>query len=144
MKMKHLIAFLLICSAAVVTAAGFSMDQYRDKNRPLLVFAPDNKYPAYQATREAVAAARDGFERRDMLLISVFRNTGAAGSIYLSNNDATTLRDRYNVSPQDFRVLLIGKDGTVKLESAEVADMDEIFTLIDGMPMRQREMRESR
>ena len=40
-----------------------------------------------------------------------------------------------------FSVILIGKDGGVKLRSAEPVSAEAIFGLIDGMPMRQREMR---
>lgn len=38
-------------------------------------------------------------------------------------------------------VILIGKDGGVKLRAAAL-DLDAVFTLIDGMPMRQRERAE--
>ena len=41
-----------------------------------------------------------------------------------------------------FSLLLIGKDGGVKLERKELTDPSYIFTLIDGMPMRRREMRQ--
>jgi hypothetical protein len=37
------------------------------------------------------------------------------------------------------RVILIGKDGTVKQRTAEL-NLTELFALIDGMPMRRAEM----
>ena len=40
------------------------------------------------------------------------------------------------------QVLLIGKDGGVKLRSTEPVSTDELFALIDSMPMRRREMEE--
>jgi len=39
-----------------------------------------------------------------------------------------------------FQVLLIGKDGGVKLRSSEPVSMKDLFGLIDSMPMRQQEM----
>ncbi|MEO0424900.1 MAG: DUF4174 domain-containing protein [Pseudomonadota bacterium] len=39
------------------------------------------------------------------------------------------------------RVVLIGKDGGVKLRTSSL-DIAGVFALIDGMPMRRREMRE--
>jgi hypothetical protein len=39
-------------------------------------------------------------------------------------------------------VLLIGKDGGVKLRAEEPLPAAEFFALIDTMPMRRREMRE--
>lgn len=40
-----------------------------------------------------------------------------------------------------FQVLLIGKDGGVKLRRTAPVAASEITTLIDSMPMRRREMR---
>lgn len=40
-----------------------------------------------------------------------------------------------------FEVLLVGKDGTVKLRSDKPVAASEINALIDTMPMRQEEMR---
>ena len=40
------------------------------------------------------------------------------------------------------RILLVGKDGGVKLRSEEPVSIQRIFDLIDSMPMRRREMRE--
>lgn len=40
-----------------------------------------------------------------------------------------------------FRVRLVGKDGGVKLDSAKPVTCEELFKLIDAMPMRQAEAR---
>ncbi len=40
-----------------------------------------------------------------------------------------------------FEVLLVGKDGEVKLRREKLVAASEIITLIDTMPMRQNEMR---
>lgn len=142
--MKKLIASLLLLFIALPAAAEFGLKQFHDQQRPLLVFSPDNKHAAYQETTRAIAERQEGFNRRDMVLLSVFRNTGSADDYYLSSADAGRLRDRYGVADDEFRLLLIGKDGDVKLESNEAANLDELFELIDGMPTRQREMRDSR
>ena len=39
---------------------------------------------------------------------------------------------------------LIGKDGGQKWRQSEPLDMETLFALIDGMPMRQAEMREQK
>jgi hypothetical protein len=48
--------------------------------------------------------------------------------------------DEYAIGEEDFRVLLIGKDGGEKLRFADVPDLQAIYAVIDGMPMRSREM----
>jgi hypothetical protein len=42
---------------------------------------------------------------------------------------------------QGFGVYLVGKDGGIKIAQTHVLRTDELFGLIDSMPMRQREMR---
>jgi len=41
-------------------------------------------------------------------------------------------------------VVLVGKDGGEKLRRGAAVDIDEIFSVIDAMPMRQREMEEKK
>lgn len=48
---------------------------------------------------------------------------------------------KYNVTPDQFTLLLIGKDGGEKFRSAKPVEIETIFRLIDSMPMRQAEMR---
>ena len=42
------------------------------------------------------------------------------------------------LSPSEFRLILIGKDGWIKLNTRKTS-LEEIFSLIDTMPMRQEE-----
>ncbi len=52
-------------------------------------------------------------------------------------------RPELGVEPQAaFEILLVGKDGTVKLRRAGPVPTAEITALIDTMPMRQNEMRQ--
>ena len=51
------------------------------------------------------------------------------------------LRSQFKIQPGSSVVILVGKDGTEKLRKT-TAQLGELFTLIDAMPMRQREMRE--
>lgn len=56
--------------------------------------------------------------------------------------EAAAARDRFRVEPDTLAVLLVGKDGTVKHRSGEPVGPEEVFSLVDAMPMRRREMRE--
>ncbi len=53
----------------------------------------------------------------------------------------SALRKRLGVAERGFAVVLVGKDGTVKEVWHDPVDPKRIFTLIDQMPMRRREMR---
>jgi hypothetical protein len=45
-----------------------------------------------------------------------------------------------NVKTAQFTVILIGKDGTEKHRTNTLLQMQELFTIIDAMPMRRAEM----
>ena len=53
------------------------------------------------------------------------------------------LYDRFSVGPGEFRVVLVGKDGTEKRRDPEPVTARSLFDTIDAMPMRQREMRQN-
>ncbi len=98
------------------------------RSRVLLVLAaPGDARTAEQAG--IVAEARAGAAERDLVLVEP------------AAPDQARLRRRYGVAPDAFAVLLIGKDGSVKLRSAEPLTAKTLFDTIDTMPMRREEMR---
>jgi Domain of unknown function (DUF4174) len=116
-------------------AAG-SLDAYRWKDRLLIVFADDAASAALGKQRAIAASLGGGMQERDLLLIEVVGDTvhGASGS-----ESAANLRQRFGVRPDAFRVLLVGKDGGVKLDSTEPVAATQLTGTIDAMPMRQQE-----
>lgn len=58
-----------------------------------------------------------------------------------SDLSGSRLRSRYNIPKDEFRYILIGKDGGVKLNNKDFVSNEELFSVIDAMPMRQREMK---
>jgi hypothetical protein len=60
----------------------------------------------------------------------------------LDPQTVASIQKRFDVSPKSFAVVLVGKDGGVKLKRNVKVRLEEVFTLIDSMPMRQDEMRQ--
>ena len=52
---------------------------------------------------------------------------------------AQRLISEFGIGADSFSVVLIGKDGGEKLRVAGVPDLQAIYAVIDGMPMRARE-----
>lgn len=118
----------------------FSLLRYRWEKRVLIVSAPAAKDEMYDKQMSAIDAARSAFEDRDMLLVTLLDDGPAtAGERALSVEDVAGARAALAVRPDTFALRLIGKDGGVKLASEAPVPMDEIYALIDRMPMRQRE-----
>jgi len=56
----------------------------------------------------------------------------------VESGEETPLRDQFH--PRDFQILLIGKDGEVKLRKPFPWNVRELSRQIDKMPMRRQEM----
>jgi len=119
----------------------FDLDAYQWKNRILLVFAPSSDADAYKRQTREFEGQEDGIADRDLIVLELFENGGSRlGNTPLSERVATLMRRQFGVEAGKFSIVLIGKDGTVKLRSPGPISVSEIFSLIDAMPMRKREM----
>lgn len=116
---------------------------FRWKNRIILLFGYHSRQESFQIQRALLANQSNGMRERDLLLFQVFKmEEGKYLEKKIKKSWAHELRQDFRVGSRDFCVILLGKDGGVKLKSNKVVPVQEIFSLIDGMPMRQREMRE--
>ena len=119
----------------------FDLKSYQWKKRLLLVFAPAENSPAYQKQMQLFQAQQAAFYERDLLLVEIFtEGRSRASGKALDKADVAKVRSRFQ-SPQDFRVILVGKDSTVKRTDSKPIEAKVIFNEIDAMPMRQQEMR---
>lgn len=118
-----------------------AMSAYLWQKRPLVIFAPSRQHASTVRQTRIINANRTGFSERDMVVVTVVgdRVTTRFGSGPKLGADA--LRARFGIGRDEFRALLVGKDGTVKLSRGEAVDAGRLFSLIDSMPMRRQEMR---
>ncbi|MEL7108146.1 MAG: DUF4174 domain-containing protein [Pseudomonadota bacterium] len=107
------------------------------------------------ATAQYEAAFEDwpGYIERDLILVWVsqddimtwypkpHRFKAATLLIGYYDTDETNLRGRTGCDADTNFVALIGKDGDVKAKSASIISNNDLFALIDAMPMRLQEMR---
>lgn len=117
-----------------------ALDGYRWQNQLLLVFAPDADSALYRRQQEMLLVAECGLNERDMVIIFVIRDAVSTKGRPAAPVAAVDLRDAYGVLPHEFRVVLIGKDGGVKLRQEEPISAADLFALMNSMPMRKQEM----
>ncbi|MEO0728414.1 MAG: DUF4174 domain-containing protein, partial [Bacteroidota bacterium] len=55
--------------------------------------------------------------------------------------NSSTLYEQFNTAQAPFQVFLLGLDGGVKLRQQAPVSREDIFDLIDTMPIRRAEMR---
>ncbi|WP_193217885.1 MULTISPECIES: DUF4174 domain-containing protein [unclassified Imperialibacter] len=124
--------------------SGDPLEQFAWKNRVILVFHSEKN--AAVAAQQLAVLKKDGKEFDDRDLVSGTIADGSKGSIggkLINTRDAAVLQQRFNPANEDFLVVLIGKDGGVKLKEHTSVSQAAIFDLIDSMPMRRSEMKKN-
>ncbi len=125
---------------AYTASAAFSLQQYQWKNRVLVVSAPNEGDANLQAQQTELALSSAEFKGRDMILVTLLDDAvSAAEGRSLTTEEVSTARAILGIRPGTFAVKLIGKDGSIKLSEETATPMTKIYSLIDTMPMRQRE-----
>lgn len=133
-----LCASLLVCS--FLQGPG-PLEKYTWNQRVILVFSPGLNERHQQQLAE-LDRARPGVLDRDLVIISLFSKSGyGPNKEPLEAQDQLSLKQEYITPGDDFRFLLIGKDGGVKLDRTEIVTTSELFAVIDKMPMRKNEMK---
>lgn len=123
------------------TARAGELDGYLWNHRPLLVFAPSASDPRLVETLARIESSRCEFTSRDLVLAQVLTDgTSMLDGRVLEPDSARRLVDQYAVADNTFTVLLIGKDGSQKLRADTVPNLQTVYAVIDGMPMRGQEM----
>mgnify|MGYP005843295859 CR=1 FL=1 len=120
----------------------FNLDEYKWERRILIIFSPDTKQSEYQSQIQELKGQKEGMKERHMLIVHVL--SGDLAKLQLEEPkeiNQEQLRDRFDIQREEFTVLLIGKDGGIKMKSNQALEIKDIFGQIDAMPMRQREMR---
>ena len=120
--MLNYVLYILITGFSIT---GNRMEQF-SSHRQLLIFGNDkNQYLVYQQLILLNQHSKGVKERA--IKITVLEK-------------GSSLFVKYNVSKTKFTVLLVGKDGTEKYRTNSILQMNNLFSIIDAMPMRKAEM----
>ncbi|WBH17993.1 DUF4174 domain-containing protein [Sphingomonas radiodurans] len=123
----------IILAAATLSASSLpSISAMKWDRRVLLVCAPDQEDPALIQQRRVMARWKAGAEARDLTIVEIV-GTKVVGA----SDAADTLRRRYRLPGNAFAVVLIGKDGDIKLREARPIPASTLEDTIDAMPMRR-------
>ena len=140
-----LLFLLVVVSMAQASEKGsvadLDLDALRWKKRVLVLFSPSESDASFQSQKKSLASSAEEVLDRNLVILEIVeQGQSRAGNQLLSGKSVQAIRKRLGVETGPFQVLLIGKDGGVKLRSSEAVSMKDLFGLIDSMPMRQQEM----
>ena len=145
--MKNLIFALLACCLSFSpTGSVFAADSLKAlqwKKRPLLLFSKSRSDASLDKQVALLRELRPELRERDMI---VLRTSGTEetrsviGYTSINRGTARSLRRQFKPQERGLTVVLIGKDGEEKQCWNRVVDPQELFDLIDAMPMRKKEI----
>ena len=140
MRVFLTLGFLLMLFIPLQTAA--QLDQHRWEDRVLLVIAENDKKEAYKNQIKLLNQQKAELADRNLVTYQLLSNgqSSCQGEI-MEPIKAERIIHAYNKEANPFLLILIGKDGGVKLRSKSVVPSEDLFALIDSMPMRRAEMR---
>ncbi len=130
---KSPFTFLLIATTAICMLGSLHAEplaQYLWKRRVVLSFSAAESTPERISLLKQIEQYQCEFDDRQMVHIDLI-----AGS-----SDHLLLSRQFSLPDMDFNLVLLGKDGDVKLLTSQPS-LEKLLTLIDTMPMRQRELR---
>ncbi len=115
----------------ILDAGEIDLAAFRWIARPLVIFADTPADPAFTRQLDLIQARMDELVARDVVVVTD------------TDPDARSpLREK--LRPRGFMLVLVGKDGGVKLRKPFPWDVREITRSIDKMPIRQQELRDRR
>lgn len=115
----------------VFDAADVTLDDLIWEARPLIVFAQSPNDPQFRQQLELLTDRIDELAERDVIVIT---DTDPDGESAI----------RLRLRPRAFMLVLIGKDGQIKLRKPAPWDVRELSRSIDKFPLRQQEIRDRR
>ncbi|MBM7069562.1 DUF4174 domain-containing protein [Actibacterium sp. 188UL27-1] len=113
----------------VIDANQVDLGEFLWQKRPVVVFAQTQLDPAFTRQMELLTARSEELRERDVVIITD-----------TDPSEPTELRRK--LRPRGFMLVLIGKDGGVKLRKPFPWDVREISRSIDKMPLRKQELRD--
>ena len=121
-----IISFLLV----IFPIHAESLKDYRWTNRVIITFSNSEENPDRRFLIQQIKQYPCEYRKRDLVHIDLIQG----------NDDYSRLSQKFSLPERNsFKLFLIGKDGEIKLSTNRV-ELKDVFSLIDTMPMRKREI----
>ena len=133
--------FVFVTGASSATAG--TLESLKQEKRPILLFAKSRSFAQLGKQLDLLRDYRPDLQERDIVVLNTTGNqetSAAIGYVSIDRGTARTLHRRFEPDMKGLTVILIGKDGDEKARWTSVVEPQEIFDLIDSMPMRQQEV----
>lgn len=138
-------SFLFILLTLKTNPMGNPVSAHIWKQRVLIVTASSPSNIGYKRQNQLLERGKKGMKERDLVIYRLYSDHWVGPQKNpLSHKEAASIYSTYNIGETTFSVVLIGKDGGVKMRSEDIVSTRELFQLIDSMPMRMQEMQQQK
>ena len=121
-----IISFLLV----IFPIHAETLKDYRWTNRVIITFSNSEENPDRRFLIQQIKQYPCEYRKRDLVHIDLIQGS----------DEYNRLSQKFSLPESNsFKFLLIGKDGEIKLSTNRV-ELKDVFSLIDTMPMRKREI----
>ncbi|MCK0137145.1 DUF4174 domain-containing protein [Arenibacter sp. S6351L] len=125
---------------------GQDLKKHQWENRVVIIVSQNEDSRAYQEQITEFNSLPKELKERKIIVYQVLPDRYKLMNYQIKGKDiewitSPTLFDKFANNKEDFKVILIGLDGGIKLEKIEVLSTSELFATIDVMPMRRAEMK---
>jgi hypothetical protein len=140
--MKHIITLLNIFAMTTLNINAQDLQKYKWENRLVLIFAENENQEVYQNQLKELKSSKEGLTDRKILIYQILPEKFKIGLTLETNwEKSNKLFDNIINDDTQFKVVLIGLDGGIKLQQNELLSTEKLFVTIDKMPMRRIEIK---
>lgn len=132
---------IIVVLFGLTVVKGQDLMKHRWKNRVIVIMVTEKSSSLLSDQLEVFKQNQAGLEERKLV---IYQATPDAHKLGMHNDQWSkdgTLYTQHKLSTEPFEVILIGLDGHVKKRQAQIFTTEQLFPLIDEMPMRQIELR---
>ena len=139
------IVLIIIGCSSLMNLNGQNLEKHKWGNRILMVKTSDIKSKKYQEQLKEFRNSVDELIDRKIILYKItgddfvlidYKNSELKNSGKISEKLTEKILDK----KENFEVILIGLDGGIKLQQTEILKKEDLFKIIDSMPMRRDEL----
>ena len=139
---KRLLFAVPLFSALLGSAQYLS--KHRWENRLILILTDDENNSNFQSQLAEFRKDLTGLNERKIIIYQVMPGEYKTGLNGDNKTKSARLYNEYKKTDAGFEVVLLGLDGGVKLQQNELLSLEELYAVIDVMPMRRREIERKR
>jgi len=120
------------------------LSEFGWEKRIIVLYATDDENESYKTQISRVSESKKDFEDRNLITISIFKNSenGSINNEPIDKDSTQAIIDRFDLNEEKRNVaILVGYDGGEKERYELPVELENIYALIDTMPIRQMEMK---